>query len=272
MTLHIRLQATTHIPLEVEGITPDAIREKKLADIQQLPIFHGNQKVPFAEFFHVSGDAADERMEWEGDLRGVHWIGTKMRSGVIHVAGNAGRHLGSEMRGGEIRVDGDAGDWVGGEMRGGMIHVQGRAGHLIGAAYRGSARGMRGGTIVISGDAGNEIGHTLRRGTIAIGGNVGDLVGFNMLAGSIFIFGSAGIRHGANMRRGTIGFFGEPPPVLPSFRFGCRFSPTVMRLIAHSLQRYGLPGEALEQPVDLFNGDLVNGGRGEFLIRSSALS
>jgi formylmethanofuran dehydrogenase subunit C len=250
-------------------VTPDAVRDKPLAEIEKTPIYHGNTQVPLAEFFAVSGDAADGQMEWEGDLSGVHWIGAGMTGGRLHVVGNAGRHLGSEMGGGEILVDGDAGDWVGGEMHGGLIHVRGRAGHLVGAAYRGSARGMTGGTILVQGAVGNEIGHTMRRGLLAVGA-AGDLAGFNMLAGTVLVFGASGIRHGAGMRRGTLAFLGhERPPILPSFRFACRYRPEVLTLVLRHLQSLGFPvsADVAAARVDLFNGDLIEGGRGELLVR-----
>lgn len=269
MTLRLLLKSRSGIPVEVDGLTPEAVRAKPLAEIEKMPIFHGNAQVPLAEFFHVSGDAADGRMEWEGDLSGVHWIGAEMSSGWMHVAGNAGRHVGSQMSGGEIHVDGDAGDWVGGEMHGGLIHVRGRAGHLVGAAYRGSARGMTGGTILVHGPVGNEIGHSMRRGLLAVGA-AGDLAGFNMLAGSILVFGSSGIRHGAGMRRGTIAFLGsERPPVLPSFRFACRYRPEIMTLVLRHVRSLGFPvSEELDAArFELFNGDLIEGGRGELLVR-----
>lgn len=272
MPLRLTLRQTTTIPLEVEGITPDAVRDKSLAEIERLEMFHGNRKIPLAEFFSVAGDASDEVIEWDGKLSGVHWLGAKMKSGRMHVLDAAGRHVGSEMRGGEIHVEGDVGDWVGGEMHGGLIHVRGRAGHLVGAAYRGSARGMTKGTILIGGDAGNEIGHTLRRGLIAIGGNAGDLAGFNMLAGTILLFGDSGIRHGAGMRRGTIAFLGDnKPPMLPSFRRACRFEPDALKLIARYLKSRGFaaPIERLMSPYELYNGDLIEGGRGEILLRAA---
>jgi formylmethanofuran dehydrogenase subunit C len=132
---------------------------KSLDELQRFEIYHGNQKLPLAEMFTLSGDAGDGRLNFEGNLAGVHWIGAGMSRGVVHVAGPAGRHLGSDMTGGEIHVEGDAGDWVGGEMHGGLIHVRGNAGHLIGAAYRGSRRGMTG-----------RPGAGMRRGTIGLFG------------------------------------------------------------------------------------------------------
>jgi formylmethanofuran dehydrogenase subunit C len=271
MPLHFTLRATSNVPLEVEGITPDTVRGKSLGEIERLEIFQGNVKTPLAEFFSVSGDGSDDIHDWEGDLSGVHWIGTKMSLGKVVVHGNAGRHVGSEMSGGEIHVLGDASDWVGGEMHGGLIHVRGRAGHLVGSAYRGSPKGMTKGTILIDGDAGNEIGHSMRRGLIAIGGSVGDIVGLNMLAGTILVFGDSGIRHGAGMKRGTIAFLGpQGPPLLPTFRKACRYRPEALGLILRELRRleFPLPDEQLSVPVDLYNGDFLEGGRGEILVRA----
>ena len=259
------------MPLEVEGITPDAVVGKSVGEIERLEVFEGNVKSSVGDFFSVKGDAADEVHEWEGDLSGVHWIGTKMQSGRIEVQGNGGRHIGSEMRGGEIHVLGNAGDWVGGEMHGGLIHVRGSAGHMIGAAYRGSAKGMTNGTILIGGDAGNEIGQSMRRGMIAIGGNIGDLAGINMLAGSILLFGDSGIRHGAGMKRGTIWFFGKSSPsMLPTFRRACRYRPDMLPMILRYLRRFefGVSEELLSCSYDLFNGDFLAGGRGEVLLRA----
>ena len=118
----------------------------------------------------MSGDPSDERIDLEGDLAGVHFIGYGMKSGTVHVHGNAGRHVGGEMSGGRIVVDGNAGDYAGCEMHGGMIHVAGNAGNRIGAAYPGSKKGMTDGTILIGGDVGSEAGASMRRGTLVVRG------------------------------------------------------------------------------------------------------
>jgi formylmethanofuran dehydrogenase subunit C len=270
MTLRLLYQVQTTIPVEVEGIVPDLVRTLSLPEIERLPVFHGNQSVVLGDLFRVSGDPTDGTMEWEGDLSGVHWIGAKMTSGVMRIPGNAGRHVGSEMSGGEIHVSGNAWDWVGGEMHGGLIHVHGRAGHLIGAAYRGSARGMTGGTILIHGQVGNEVGHSMRRGLIAVAGDAGDLAGFNMIAGTILFCGNVGIRHGAGMKRGTLAFYGDQaPPLLPTFRRACRFRPEILEMLGRRLRQHGFPfrDELMTATVDLYNGDLIEGGRGEILIR-----
>src|SRR5687767_4431128 len=92
MALTLSLLATTPIPLEVEGVTPDVTRGLSLRAIEQLAIFHGNAKLPLAEFFSVKGDPADGTIVFHGDLSGVHWIGAQMTAGVLRVEGHAGRH------------------------------------------------------------------------------------------------------------------------------------------------------------------------------------
>lgn len=260
------------IPIEVDGITPNSIRGSSHQDILKRQIFHGNQKVELGEFFQLSGSLDDNTIVWQGDLSCVHWLGKKMSEGCMKIESDIGRHVGSEMTGGTIVVDGDASDWVGGELRGGTIRVLGSAGHLVGAAYRGSAVGMRGGKILVNGNAGNEIGHTMRRGLIAVGGEAGDLTGFNMLAGSILVFGAAGIRVGAGMRRGTIVLNHEQAPdVLPTFRFACRSTPEIFRVIQRQLTQLEFCNASSinDASFDLYNGDLLNGGRGELFIRTS---
>lgn len=271
MTLQLCLNVESDVPLEVEGILPETVRARTLAEIRQLPVFHGNRRVPLGEFFQVSGDPSDEQIEWAGDLSGVHWIGAHMTSGSVRICGSAGRHVGSQMLGGSIEVEGDASDWVGAEMAGGLIRIRGAAGHLVGAAYRGSARGMTGGMILVHGKVGNEIGHSMRRGLLAVGGDAADLIGFNMLAGTILVFGDVGIRHGAGMRRGTIGLLGSSAtPPLVSYRHACRRRLEILRLLAGSLSAHAFPlAERLwDLVVDLYNGDLIEGGRGELLVRA----
>ena len=268
--LRLRYNANTSIPVEVEGLTPNAVRSLSLAEVQRFEAFHGNRKVPLAELFEVSGDPSDARMEFEGNLAGVHWIGAQMTEGEIHVRGDAGRHVGSEMTGGAIHVHGNASDWVGGEMHGGLIHVHGHAGHLIGSAYRGSQRGMTAGTVLIDGSVGNEVGLTLRRGVIAIGGACGDFIGANMIAGTVLVFGPCGNRPAAGMRRGTVGLLGDnPPSLLVSFRKSCVYEPTFLRLTFRHLQALGfaVPDECWHARYGLYHGDHVTVGRGEILIR-----
>lgn len=263
-SLELTYRTPQSLPVELEGFTPDAVRGESLDAIKRRSAFVGNTTVVLGELFDIAGDARD--LEWRlmGDLSGVHWLGAGMRAGAIRVEGSIGRHTGSQMRGGQISVSGAAGDWLGAEMRGGRIEVRGDAGHSVGAAYPGSPRGMRGGSLVVRGSAGDEIGHTMRRGWITVGGDCGELVGYRMKAGTIFVFGQAGQRPGAEMIRGTIGLFGaELATLLPTFRRACRFAPQFMGLLQSELTKlgYDLPGE-----IDLYHGDLLNGGRGEILL------
>lgn len=267
MPLEITLREQVSIPLEVDPIRLETVRELTADQVKSLTIFHGNKQPQLGEFFDVKGSAGDNEMVWVGDCAKVKLIGTHLSEGTVRVEGNAGMHLGAEMKGGAILVNGDAADWAGAEMHGGQIHIRGNAGHLVGAVYRGGRRGMTGGEILIDGNAGNEIGHTMRRGLIAVGGNAGDAVGFNMIAGTILVFGSSGIRHGAGMRRGTIGLFGDgaKPDILPTFRYAGRYSPLFLRLYLNHLKELGFDASGLPESFDRYAGDFLELGQGEIL-------
>lgn len=272
MPLVISLQTKTSIPLEVDAVRLQIVRNQSPDDVKSTPVQFGNRQVSLGEFFEVTGCAGeDNELVWEGDLGHVKLIGAHLSEGRIRVEGDAGMHLGAEMTGGEIIVNGNAADWVGAEMHGGRIHVHGNAGHLLGAVYRGGRRGMTGGEILIDGDAGNEIGHSMRRGLIAVGGNSGDAPGFAMIAGSILLFGEPGIRPGAGMKRGTIAFFDSQhtPQLLPTFRPACRFKPTFLRLYLLHLQRQGfaVPHECLNADFHRSSGDFLERGDGEIFVR-----
>lgn len=275
MAMTLTYPCPSPIPVEFEGITPDRLQGRSLAEIERIDVLCGNRRVPLAELFRVAGDPSDSRIDLEGDLRGVHRIGAGMTSGELVVHGDAGRHVGAGMSGGTIRVAGDAGDWAGAEMRGGLIHIGGSAGDHAGAAYAGSRRGMTEGTILIAGAAGDGVGRSMRRGLVAIGGGCGESAGFGMIAGTILVFGPCGPYPGAEMRRGTIGLFGPGSPrLLPSFRRAGRFTPLFLRLIEQELTRLGFPlapglcgGE-----LALYHGDLLSLGKGEVWVREGGVT
>lgn len=92
-----------------------------------------------------------------------------------------------------------------------------------------------------------------------------------MLAGTIMVFGESGIRHGAGMRRGSIIFMSEShPKLLPSFRHAVRYQPEFMQVL---LRKITATGFEIAQPIldsnfDLYHGDMIDGGRGEILLRA----
>jgi formylmethanofuran dehydrogenase subunit C len=270
MTLRLTYKATATVPVEVEGVLPETICGRSLDDVARLPVFHGNRRVPLGELFDVAGDTDQPCVEFAGDLLGVHWIGAGMTGGTLRIAGSAGRHVGSDMQGGRIEVRGDVGDDLGTALQGGEILVLGGAGDRVGAAHRGASRGMTGGTIAVTGNAGHEVGAGMRRGVIAVGGRAGDWLGANLLAGTILAAGGAGRQAGANMRRGTILLGGsQPPELLPTFRYACRYGPTFLPLLTVDLQRCGLPLDPAvsRSEYDAFSGDHLELGRGEILVR-----
>lgn len=274
MALTIRLREKTSIPVEVDSIRMEEVRTKSADEVATTLVQYGNKQFPLSQFFDVEGSAADDsEIVWEGDCSHVKLIGANLADGKIRVEGNSGMHLGAEMTGGEIVVTGNSGDWVGAEMHGGRIRVNGNAGHLVGSVYRGGHRGMTGGEIIIDGDAGNEIGHAMRRGLIAVGGRSGDAPGVSMIAGTILLFGEAGIRPGPGMRRGTVVLFDgdSAPEMIPTFRATGVCRPTFMRLYLQHLSSLGfaVPDGAMDSQYYRYNGDFLELGKGEILVRAN---
>ncbi len=184
LTLTVRNEMT--IPLEVETLLPERLRDLRAAEIERLPVLFGNQTGSVGEYFHVSGEVVEnQEMRFVGACENLKRIGEGMSQGRIVVEGSAGMHLGAEMHGGEILVTGNVSDWCGAELDGGTIRIRGNAADHLGGAYRGAKRGMTGGEILVEGNCGHEAGQGMRRGLIGVAGNVGDSVGYQMSGGTI---------------------------------------------------------------------------------------
>ncbi len=266
MSLKLTLHTSPQVPVEAENISPDKFAGLTIAEIETLPVMHGNEQLTLADFFKVEGQTGAE-IHLQGDLSRLKYIGSGMSSGHIHIHGNTGQHLGAAMSGGEILVDGDAGDWVAPDMSGGRIQIKGNAGHMVGSAYRGSSVGIQGGEIIIHGDVRNEAGHGMRNGMIVVGGNSGDFTGVDMLAGSIIVLGKLGIRSGAGMKRGSIVTL-QAAAMLPTFSYACTYQPTYLRIYMQYLKESGLAiDEAhISGNYERWSGDAIELNRGEILL------
>lgn len=266
--LSFTLKSQTMLPLELSELRPDKLREISLCEIEQLPIYHGRQKLPLAELFVVKGNADDEEIEFNGDLSSSSGIGAGMTAGRIRVIGNAGNFVGLGMFAGEIEVTGDAGHGLGAEMRGGLIRVGSSAGDYVGGSQHGSTRGMTGGTIVVKGDAGDFVGTRMRRGLIAVGGNVGEYVAYKMLAGTIVAGSKCGPHAGASMSRGTLWFGNQIKNLSPTFRYACTSRPAVLGMIARQLSLLGFDTGGFDAFYEWqqYSGDFTATGRGEIFV------
>ena len=267
MPLVLTLRESPSLSIEVDAVRSEIVREQTADQVQ-----YGNSRVPLAEFFAVSGSAGDDQQViWVGDCSRVKRIGERHAVGRILIEGDAGMHLGAEMTGGEITVRGNVADWAGAQMSGGRLRIEGNAGSCLGAAYRGATRGMTGGEILVSGSASDELGTAMRRGLIAVAGSVGHAAGFGMIAGSLMLFGSVGRHTGAGMKRGSITLFSTThrPELLPTFHHASIEQPTFLRVYLRHLERldFPLPSGCLTASYDRYNGDLIELGKGEILVR-----
>ncbi|QGJ70908.1 Formylmethanofuran dehydrogenase subunit C [Planctomycetales bacterium 10988] len=267
MSLLLRLRQSPSLALTVEQIDPLGLREKSIEEIEQLPVFHGNERLPLAEWFEITGNPQSERIVIEGDCSRVHRLAAGMLGGELIAEGDVGRHFAAEMKAGEVELRGNAGDFCAAQMHGGTLIARQNVGHYTAAAYPGSRRGMRGGEIIIHGSAGNHLAQTMRRGTIVVCGETGRAAGFDMIAGSLFLLGSVGTEVGAEMRRGTIALFQkELPSLLPTFLPACEIELPFMGYYLKTLQkRFSIPALHLTSRYQRFCGDLATLGKGEIL-------
>jgi formylmethanofuran dehydrogenase subunit C len=273
MPLTLRWNAATPLPVDGEGLRPDALAGLPAVEVARRPILVGNTLAEVGELFRIEGEMDDGRLVIEGDLSSLRGLGRGMAAGRLTIRGDAGPHLGAGMAGGTIEVLGTAGDWAGAEMRGGMLHVRGGAGHGLGAAEPGSRLGMRDGVILVEGSIGDEAGLAMRRGLIAVLAAAGAGLGRAMVAGSIFAFGRVGPYPGAGMKRGTLALFGlqrpDAPLVLPAFLPSGRYRPPFVTVYLRQLRAWGfpVPEASFGGTFERYNGDVVARGQGEILVR-----
>jgi formylmethanofuran dehydrogenase subunit C len=272
MAITLQWRNATSFPVYAESLRPETFATLSTAELPRLSLPVGNTTAELGELFTISGALDDEHLILEGSMPSLGWIGRGMASGRLTIRGNVGPGLGATMSGGTIAVTGNVGNAAGAGMRGGTLSIVGNAGHQLGAAEPGARLGMRDGLILVRGNIGDDAGLALRRGVIAVEGNAGEGLGRAMIAGSIVVFGQAGTTTGIGMKRGTIALFDEAPakPFFP-FQYACRYRPPVMTILLRSLRSHGflIPSSAFDGSFERYNGDMLEGGRGELLVWSA---
>jgi formylmethanofuran dehydrogenase subunit C len=274
MPVLLEWRGATRLPVEAEGLTPEALAPLSAAELARWPLKVGNASMALGELFRIEGSYDIDQLVLAGDLRQVRRLGVGMTTGTLTIRGDVGEELGAGMSGGMIDVEGNVGDRAGAAMRGGLLRIRGDAGDFLGAADPGSRSGMREGVILVEGSVGDDAGLAMRRGLIAISGAAGDGLGRAFIAGSIFAFGAVGRLAGAGMKRGTLALFGLPDPsnpdLLPTFAPSGRSRPPFVTLYLRQLRQWGfpVPERVFSGMLERYNGDLVERGQGEVLIAS----
>jgi formylmethanofuran dehydrogenase subunit C len=265
----LRTRQVPALRLDLRGITPSVLATLSAAEVERLPLGHGNALLPLAEFFDVTANA-DERLVLNGELSRCDRVGWGLDGGEMVVESNVGHYAGGVMRGGELRLQGNAGDLLACEMSGGRLFVQGHVGDFAASTLPGSMDGMRGGTLIVKGNVGARFGDRMRRGTAVLHGDAGDFLASRMVAGTIALAGrvvspdSAHVAYG--MRRGTVVFAG-PAPTIPS-----TFVPAIgnvavfWQLLARSLALHGgVFADLASRKIKRHLGDAASLGKGELI-------
>ena len=268
MSVHLQLSAAPALRVDLRGITPAACAGLTVAQIENLPVTHGNQTLPLAEWFKVTQGAgpADELI-LQGDLSRFDRIGWQMTSGTILGDGSVGDYLGGGMSGGIVVARGNAGVLAACEMAGGSLTVEGSVGDFAASTLPGSMDGMCGGTFIVKGDAGERFADRMRRGSALVFGNAGDFPASRMVAGTVAIGGSVGAHVGYGMRRGSVVLAGAAPQIATTFVPALVDAEVFWQLLARDLARHGGPFAALpSRRIARHLGDLGAGGKGELII------
>lgn len=262
----LRIKQAPALRVDLRGVTPSALNSLSIAEIERLPVGHGNALAPLAEFFHVA-TRDDDALVFAADLSRFDRVGWQMDGGRLIVEGPVGDYAGAGMSGGEIAVQGDAGALAACEMAGGSLRIDGNTGDFAASTLPGSMDGMRGGTLVVKGNAGERFGDRMRRGSAVVFGDAGDFLASRMVAGTIALGGRAGAHAGYGMRRGSVVFAGPAPEPSPTFVPAIAGAPVFWQLLARDLARHGgvfagLPTRQIERRL----GDLAADGKGELVV------
>ncbi|VTU31290.1 Formyltransferase/hydrolase complex Fhc subunit C [Variovorax sp. PBL-H6] len=268
---HLRLRQAPALRIDLRGITPAALTGLPIAQIERLPVGHGNTTVQLAELFDITSHE-QETLHFEGNLERFDHIAWRMDGGRIRIEGHAGHYAGGCMRAGELHIEGNAGLLAACEMAGGTLTVEGDVGDFAASTLPGSMDGMRGGTFVVRGHAGERFGDRMRRGTAVLHGNAGDFLGSRMVAGTIAAGGRVGAHAGYGMRRGSV-VFATPGATraagaesTPTFVASRAATPVFWALLARDLARHGgVFGELPASRIERHLGDLSADGKGELI-------
>lgn len=266
-TWQLTLRQPAALRLDLRSLSPQCLAPLSAAEIERLPLPHGNAFTPLGEWFGVqplADDAADLRLV--GDLSRCDRIGWRLDQGRVQVDGPAGDYLGAAMRGGAVSASGDAGDLAGCEMAGGHLRVAGSVGDFAAATLPGSMDGMRGGLFVVQGRAGHRLADRMRRGTLVVHGDAGDFAASRLVAGTVALGGAVGAHPGWGMRRGTLllatARFEPAPTFVPAGADAAVF----WQLLARDLARHGGAwADLARRPPRRWLGDLAADGKGELI-------
>ena len=264
------LRQAPALRVDMRGVSPTALADLSLTEIERLPVGHGNATLALAEFFKVEADPGGA-LVFDADLARFDHVGWQLAGGRMQINGNVGHHAGGCMSAGELVVAGNAGLLAACEMAGGTLTVEGDVDDFAASTLPGSMDGMRGGLFIVKGNAGERFADRMRRGSAIVFGDVGDFAASRLVAGTVAIGGRAGAHVGYGMRRGTVVLARvQAAPPGPTFVAARGAIDVIWQLLARDLTRHGGPFAGLsERPFERHLGDLAADGKGELIFAAT---
>ena len=280
LRVRTELPAAVRWSAELTALLQTPELPERLTPLAALSLETSDGPRRMADLFEIEGPATATSVDAapfvriEGDCRSVQRLGRQWSAGRLEVHGAVGPAAGERFSGGELFITGDVGPGLGRSQRGGRIQVHGSAQGAVGSPAAGERHGMTGGELFIHGDVHGTLGERMRRGTLVVSGHVQGDVGREMRAGTILLhdFPTGELGHG--LKRGTI--LCLHPPEIRSLNLAGRWrstgrvQPVFWRVLARYLNEQT---DWPHGPFDLglaferYSGDLLEGARGEFLLR-----
>jgi len=265
--LRLVLRGPPQQRLDLSPLTPDRLAGLDRAAIERLAVGTTRETIRVGDIFIVhDGDPAS--LAIEGGSERFDRVGEGMRSGALHLDGDAGMRAGRGLAGGRLTIAGNVGPLAASGMIDGHIEIGGDAGACLGGPLPGERAGMRGGVVVVRGGVGERAADRMRRGLIVVAGDARRHAGCAMIAGTLIVCGQADHTAGILMRRGTI-VLGRPCTLSPTFIGVGDADPVFRRLLARAVAPLCAQAAALAMiATRRFNGDMAAIGKGEVLMAS----
>ncbi len=261
--------------IDASELVPDRLASLSKDALARTELRIGSRLVPLASAFDIDGESGANRVSIAAASRKLQRVGGHMKSGELHVDGDAGDLAGVAMSGGTLSVSGSCGDYVGARQSGGRIVIDGNAGDFVAAALPGQRYGMRGGSMFIKGAVGDRLADRLRRGSVVINGSCGDFAASRVVAGTIVIGGGCGRSPAMGMRRGTLvsgdagARLATPADALPGYTASAPLTSTFLALLLASIDELTGSGDwrrgLRSDSADRWLGDHRVEGRAELL-------
>lgn len=263
--------------IHADVLRPEVLCTLSMDEVADTRLVVGARNTRLGDLFEIQtlpGEVGLPRLQVDGSPRFLY-LGCGMESGALEVEGDAGMLAGAGLKGGTLRIRGRAGHLAGAGMIGGLLRIDGDAGDRLGGPLPGGSRGLAGGEILVTGKAGDDTGLHQRGGLLVAALGTGRHPGRQMHGGTLLVLQGPLLLPALDAHGGSILGPLSRERLPAGFRRNGPVRLVWLRILKRRLNELELqvPEDALrfldaEEPLEMWNGDLLSEGRGEVLVQS----